>query len=134
MANYRKRQVREEPPLDDADVVVRGNLLADEVLNVTASENFEVYGFYGISVFAEIGGATRDDLLAGKLVKQEIVAVFKAGDLRAAGLELRPTGVLPHYDVVHSDLGELVARLINCPHDVIQNEYYEPPEEVATDG
>lgn len=54
-------------------------------------------------------------MLATKLVKQEVVAVFKAGDLRGAGLELRPTGASPHYDVVHTDVGQLVAKLIACP-------------------
>lgn len=130
----KQRQVRGEPPPDDATLVLRGNLLTEAILAATASENFEVYGFYGVSVWAVVGGATRDGLLTTKLAKQEVVAVFNAGDLRAAGLELRATGAVPHYDVVHSDVGQLVAKLIACPHEVIDNEHYEQPEEVAPDA
>lgn len=134
MTKFKQRQIRDEPPPDDATVVLRGNLLTEEILTTTASENYEVYGFYGVSVWADVGGATRDGLLATKLVKQEVVAVFKAGHLREVGLELRPTGASPHYDVVHTDVGQLVAKLIACPHKVIDNEYYEQPEEVAPDA
>lgn len=130
----KQRQIRDEPPPDDATLVLRGNLLTEAILTTTASENYEVYGFYGVSMWAEVGEATRDGLLATKLVKQEVVAVFKAGDLRSAGLELRPTGASPHYDVVHTDVGQLVAKLIACPHVVIDNAHYEQPEEVAPDA
>lgn len=134
MTKFKQRQIRDEPPPDDATVVLRGNLLTEEILTTTASENYEVYGFYGVSMWAEVGEATRDGLLATKLVRQEVVAVFKAGDLRSAGLELRPTGASPHYDVVHTDVGQLVVKLIACPHKVIDNEHYEQPEEVAPDA
>lgn len=134
MTTFKQRQVRDEPPLDEATVVLRGNLLTEATLAITASDNYEVYGFYGVSVWAVVGGVTSDSLLATKLAKQEVVAFFTAGDLRAAGLELRPTGALPHYDVVHTDVGQLVAKLIACPHEVIDNEHYEQPEEVAPDA
>lgn len=134
MTKFKQRQVRDEPPPDDAAVVLRGNLLTEAILAATASDNYEVYGFYGVSVWAAVGGATRDSLLATKLAKQEVVAVFTAGDLRAAGLELRPTGALPHYDVTHTDVAQLVAKLIACPHEVIDNKHYEQPEEVAPDA
>jgi hypothetical protein len=134
VTRFKQRWVRDESPPDDAALVLRGNLLTEAILATTAAENFEVYGYYAVSVWAEVGGATRDSLLATKLVKQEVVAVFKAGDLRAAGLELRPTGASPHYDVVHTDVGQLVTKLIACPHEVIDNVHYEQPEEVAPDA
>lgn len=87
------RQVRDEAPLDDTVLVVRGNLLVPAILTTTAAENFEVYGFYGAPVWATTGGATRESLLATKLSRQQVVAIYRAGDLRSAGLELRPTGV-----------------------------------------
>jgi hypothetical protein len=131
---FKTRQVRDEPPPDDAALLLRGNLLTEAILATTALDNFEVYGFYGISMWAAVGSATQGSLLATKLARQEVVAVFKAGDLRRAGLELRPTGAAPHYDVVHSDVAHLVAKLIECPHEVIDNEHYEQPEEVAPDA
>ncbi len=134
MTTFKQRQVRDEPPPDEATLMLRGNLLTEAILVRTASDNYEVYGFYGVSMWAVVGPATPDSLLATKLARQEVVAVFKAGDLRSAGLELRPTGASPHYDVVHSDVGQLVAKLIGCPHEVIGNEHYEQPEEVAPDA
>lgn len=41
---------------------------------------------------------------------------FNAGDLEAAGLELWDTGMAPHYDLVHADLSELVARMLATAH------------------
>ena len=44
-----------------------------------------------------------------------------AGDLQAAGLDLWDTGVAPHFDVVHADLVELVARMLGTAHRVVPN-------------
>jgi hypothetical protein len=60
MAKLRAR--RGEPPLPAAAVVIRGDLLDPEVLAESATPNFDVYCFCGISVFAETGpgGAGRE--------------------------------------------------------------------------
>ena len=54
------------------------------------------------------------------------LVVFRAGDVLASGLDLWDTGQSPHYDVVHQDIDELVARLVACPHRIIRNPT-EPP-------
>jgi hypothetical protein len=50
--------------------------------------------------------------------------MFTAGDLQAAGLDLWDTGVARHYDVVHADLQELVARMLGTVYRVVPNPYH----------
>jgi hypothetical protein len=93
MAKQRAR--RGEPPLPAAAVVIRGDLLDPEVLAESATRNFDVYGFYGISAFAETPDLAWTDLAATRLVAVPWLVLFAAGDLQAAGLELWDTGVAP---------------------------------------
>lgn len=122
MAKQRAR--RGEPPLPAANVVIRGDLLDPDVLAGSAQRNFEVYGFYGISVFAETAQVSWIDLAASRLAAVPWLVLFTAGDLEAAGLELWDTGVAPHYDLVHADLLELVARMLGTAHRVVPNPHY----------
>ena len=94
MAKQRAR--RGEPPLPAAAVVIRGDLLDPEVLAESATRSFDVYGFYGISVFAETSDLAWTDLAATRLVPVPWLVLFAAGDLQAAGSsygtrEWRPT-------------------------------------------
>jgi hypothetical protein len=109
--------------------VLRGDLLDPEALRSTAERNFDVYGFYGISVFAEVGGATFDTIAATKLGRARWIAVFTAGDLLGAGLELWDTGQAPHYDVVHEVLSELLERFLGAPHRTVRNGHFQSPDE-----
>jgi hypothetical protein len=90
MAKARSR--RGEPPLPSLAVVLRGDLLEPDALRESAERNFDVYGFYGVSVIAETEAIRWVDLAAGRFTRAPWLVLFTAGDLRAAGLELWDTG------------------------------------------
>jgi hypothetical protein len=52
------------------------------------------------------------------------LVLFTAGDVENANLELWDTGLAPHYDVVHADLRELVARMLGTAHRAMPNPRY----------
>lgn len=87
---------------------------------------FEVYGLYGISVLA-LRGATIDELAqAAPLVRFAHLALVTVGAIRAAGLDLEPTGRNPrHYTVVLPDLEDSVDRLCACERRLWPNPYHE---------
>jgi hypothetical protein len=97
MAKQRAR--RGESPLPGATVVIRGDLLDPDLLAESAKRNFDVYGFYGISVFAETAEMPWTDVAAARFVAVPWLVLFTAGDLQAAGLKPWDTGQAPHYDV-----------------------------------
>jgi hypothetical protein len=121
MPPTKRRARRGEPPPEDAALVVRGDVLDPAALRADATDNFEVYGYWGISTFAEVGGFDLPWIAAHKLARARWLVVFRTGDVLGAGLELWDTGQSPHYDVVHEDLDELVGCLVGCPHRIIRN-------------
>ena len=120
-AAKKHRQRRGESLPEEAAFVVRGDLLDPAVLVESAQENHSIYGFFGVSGFAEVGGITWDEIAATKLRRAEWVVLFTARALLASGLELWDTGHAPHYDVVHDDLDQLVSRILGCEHRVVRN-------------
>jgi len=48
----KQRMRRGEPVLSAGTLTIRGDLLDPDVLAESAQRNFDVYGFYGVSVFA----------------------------------------------------------------------------------
>lgn len=75
---------------DDVAVVVRGGDLDPEILRDDALRNHEIYGTYGISVFAA-RGLTLDELAQqAPLVRFERLAIVTVGALLASAFVLSP--------------------------------------------
>ena len=96
------------------------------MLAESAEKNFVVYGFYGIFVFAETAGVAWVELAETRFKGAGWIVLFTAGDLTDAGLELWDTGMAPHFDVVHDNRDELVARMLGTAHRVVPNPHVEP--------
>jgi hypothetical protein len=111
---------------DEEDVVVRGGELDFAVLQRDAKRNYEVYGVYGISVFA-VRDVTLDEMAQQPpLLRFSRLTLMKAGVIRAAGLRLEPTGRNPrHFDITFEQLDEGVDRLCRCDHQMFDNPYHE---------
>ncbi len=111
---------------DDSDVVVRGGELDPVVLRRDAQRNHEIYGVYGISVFA-VHGTTLDEMAQqAPLVRFDRLTLIKAVVIRSAGLRLEPTGRNPrHFDIAFDQLDEGVDNLCQCEHEVVANPYHE---------
>lgn len=121
-----KQRARRGEPLPEGGVlVVRGDLLDPAELASDARDNFQVYGFYGVSVYAEVGGADVDWIAMHKLRRAQWLVLFEVRHVLDAGLELWDTGLSPHYDVVHAEVDELVTRLVGCRHRLVRNVYFQ---------
>lgn len=92
----KQRFIREGDELkDNSSVVVRGGPLDPEVITPDALRHHDIYGTYGISVFA-IRDTTLDELAQQPpLIRFELLTVIVVGVLREAGLLLQPTGRNP---------------------------------------
>lgn len=121
----KKRHVREGDGLDDdSTVVIRGGALDAATLRADAQRYHDIYGDYGISVFAA-RDATVDELAQQTpLVRFEILTLVRVGALRAAGFRLEPTGRNPrHFTVVFEELDSGVEALLSCEHLSWTNPY-----------
>jgi hypothetical protein len=90
----KRRARRGEPVHGDAVLVVR-DLLDPDMLRIDAVDNFDVYGYFGISVFAEVGGVDLRWIASHKLSQASWLVVFHADEVVAAGLELWDTAKVP---------------------------------------
>jgi hypothetical protein len=80
---------------DDEIVVIRGGALDATLLRTDALRNAEIYGVFGVSVFAVLD-ATVDELAQHPpLVRFALLTLMRVGDLRSSGLSLEPTGRNP---------------------------------------
>jgi hypothetical protein len=98
--------VRDEEPPDDTVVVVRGEMNGDTVRR-TASDTFDEFGIYTVSVFLALDDTVevlcRD---RPELERYGKVRLATAGRLRILGFALVLTLDRPHYAVVLPDLAD----------------------------
>jgi hypothetical protein len=123
----KRRHVRDGDRLDDDEtVVIRGGRLDPALLRADAERYHDIYGQYGISVFAA-RDATVDELAQEvPLVRFETLTLVRVRALRAAGFRLDPTGRnLRHFTVVFQRLDEGVEALVTCEHLDWVNPYHE---------
>ena len=106
-------------------MVVRADLLDPDALRESAADNRDIYGFFGISVFAEVGGEKWEHIATTKLARAAWLVLFTVGSLLEAGLDLWDTGQAPHYDIVHVDVDELIGRILGAQHRVVRNPWNE---------
>jgi hypothetical protein len=111
---------------DDEEIVLRGGRLADAIVRADAQRMHDVYGTFGISVFA-LRGATIDELAQqSPLVRFAELTVVTVGALRSAGVRLEPTGRnRRHFTVMLDDLDAGTEALLSCRHQVWINPYHE---------
>ena len=123
----KRRHLRDGDRLDDDEtIVIRGGLLDPGMLRADAQRYHDIYGEYGISVFAT-RDATVDELAqAVPLVRFETLTLVRAGVLLSAGFRLDPTGRNPqHFTVAFDDLDRGVDALVSCEHRSWINPYHE---------
>lgn len=95
--------------------------LVHEELVAAAEFNHQLYGFHGISAWL-VG----EEWSLARIAKDKIGAasrliIFRAGDLRAQGLELWDTGQASHVDIVlaHGDSADVADRVMSAGHHVM---------------
>jgi hypothetical protein len=122
----KRRYIREGDELNDDELVVRGGALDPESLRTDAIRNHQIYGVYGVSVFA-LREATLDELAQHPpLVRFRILTVMTVRAIRFIGLRLEATGRNPHhFDLSFSDLDRGIESLANCAHRSGANPYHQ---------
>jgi hypothetical protein len=125
-----RAHVRDEHPLMDAAVVLRGgpdtpSLLRSHARRVNRLFLLDSAEVFGISVFvasSDIGPAFERRILSGKLGTYESIYRTTVRELVAAGFGLLPTFQAPHYTVLLSgidaveDLAAALGPLLTNPY------------------
>ncbi len=116
--------LRDEDLPADAVVIVRGGVLGLEATRLGAQDNYNVCGYFAISVEAALD-ATWEELcrtsprIAGRYNK---VRLSTAGRIRSAGFPLLPTEDRPHYDIVLADVADAtIERLVAAFDEPVEN-------------
>lgn len=88
-----------------------------------------LYGFFGLSVWVVTTDAEFAALCAGKLRAARTLVLMHVADVPDTALTLWDTGQTPHFDAVSGDgssLDELVSRFLAVPHEIGDDESYDP--------
>lgn len=144
----RQRLIRDEPPLPDGAELVRtlfgtypdGRAFDRDALIADVTVNFDLFGYYGLSLWAISDAWPLDKVLVEKARKARRVALFTAGELKGQGLGLVPSGRAPHYDtsvgavygqsfgpmqVTAPSAEDLIDRFMSAPYTVVENHLFE---------
>lgn len=120
---------------EDRSAFERGRLAADATLNFTE------FGYFGLSLWAVSDFWPLERILTEKGRYSRYVALYRAADLRGAGLAIIPSGRLPHYDASAgliygrsfgqvgaqgSRADELVDRFVAATYTGVQNYFFTP--------
>jgi hypothetical protein len=116
--------IRQEEPPDDAIVVVRAGVMAPDRIAATASDAFEDFGMYAVSVEVAINKSAAELCRTSPRIGARYgkVRLSTFGRLRASGFAVLPTFEHPHFDIVLADVSDVtVARLDRCFDEPIPN-------------
>lgn len=115
--------LRRETAPDSDVMVLRGgpdsiDKLRQHARRTARAWSLDGHALLGISVFCaldDIGPASLDGLLTGRLCTYGRIHICAAGALRALGAELLPTGQRPHFTVhLGDDDDRQLAELLAC--------------------
>jgi hypothetical protein len=125
-------KLRAERAPDEAIVLLRGGPDTVSLLRSHARRTERLYcldgvPLLGISVFGALdddGPASRDGLLAGRLVSYSLIHAAMVGTLVAAGFELLATFRRPHFTIrLHTDSAAEASRLLDAMGPTEANPY-----------
>ncbi len=86
---------------------------------------FPDWNRFGVSGFLARDAAEVDALCETRLIEWTRVRTFRREALEAAGIEVVPTFRTPHVTLAHAELDELLQRLSDCEHNILENPYHE---------
>jgi len=125
-------QLRAEPAPAEALIVLRGGPDTISLLRTHARRTQRLYcldgaPLLGISVFGALGNegsASRDGLLAGRLVTYPLVHAVTVGALASAGFEVLATFRRPHFTIrLRTDADAEASRLLDALGTAQENPY-----------
>lgn len=134
MADELRPYVRHDVPPNDTTVVVRGgpdtaDKLARHAVRTNRAYQLDGQPFWGVSVFLaldELGDASLDGLLSGRLRTYRVVHTPTLEQVRAAGFEVLPTFRPPHFTLVVPDATPTTfERLLSALGPGVPNPYHE---------
>ncbi|NOX29367.1 MAG: hypothetical protein GXP35_04870 [Actinobacteria bacterium] len=124
----KQRFIREGDSIDDdSELVLRGGDLDPTLIRSDAQRMYDIYGSYGISVFALRGATLAELARQPPLVRFAVLSLITARTISAAGLRLEATGRnRRHFTLILGDLELGIKALAACGYRSVQNPYHEP--------
>lgn len=98
--------MRDEEPLPNEAVVVRGGVMSRTSIEAAAHANKEEHGVYAVSVFSRAGSTAAQIWLETPEIappRYKKVRVSTVSRILAEGFQLAPTWESPHFDIVLPD-------------------------------